>query len=694
MDQISSTSNRHAAQAASVQGRTAYDAQLAGWAGNLPGRLKAVQKINAWIARNDSTVILDLSHLELTSLPPLPDRLSKLKADHNLLESLPENVLSSIQALDLHNNKLIRLPETLALSRLEILNLANNSLTCFPANLYMLNERCKVYVRGNSIPEPIMNKLFGPEQNDRGLRFISVPAATRIEEISEARAFDATAANTGMSSSSSSSAPRVGDGVLAPTMSAGMPKAKYSFEQQAGSVYSPYRALLSLAPGSKVAGGYAEQGLYVAAANGQTRIVEHLLKMDGIDSNWKDSDGCTALFAATGMEDAATVKVLLAFEGIDPNDIAKSKELIPPICVAANLGNLEIARLLLSHKKTDPNAIDFEGSSALQLAVKNGNEEMVKLFLTHDRIDPNYISPAFKVTALFLAVIKNFPGLVAALLDHPKTDLNVLCSKDRSTALFAAIYQGSVGIAEQLIASPRLDPNVRSGLQGVPPLCYVISKNYPTLLALLIAHEKIDLDQDDYDGVTPLNVAAVTRKTGVVACLLEKGASLEKVPRALQKSVVQALGQALFETLSAPSEFLHTNGIAQNGSSNASFVFSREQLEKYTQLAYQAQLVVNDLKKMPDVAVGLRLAAISLYSIISFDQNLGEHPFLEQAITMKSQADGVKREQALSAAKAALALWDGRTNDGSGQASFSILKPGNRDRLPAMSRDILKAWHL
>lgn len=670
-----------------------YDTQLSQWAGNLPGRLKAVQKINAWIARNDVTVILDLSHLGLTSLPPLPDKLLKLKADHNEIASIAENVLSSIQALDLHNNKLTKLPDSLAVSSLEILNLANNSLTAFPQNLRMLNDRCKVYLRGNSISDQGINSLFGPEQNDRGLRFISGSTAPGRVEVPKARASDASTANTGMYNASSSSVSATRGNALAPTVTLARPKEKYSFEQQVGSIYSPYRALLSLAADGKRPGDNGEEELYAAACNGDTEIVRHLLKMDGIDPNWKSPDG-TALYAATVNEHVSTVEVLLASDGVDPNAPAKSDDTGPLICIATRLGNLEIVRLLLAHKKIDPNAINTDGSSALQLAVKNGNEGLVKLFLAHDRIDPNFVNSTINVTALFLAVLKKSSNLVAALLAHPKTDPNILCTKEKGTALFTAIYQGSVDIAEQLIASPRIDPNVRSGLQGVPPLCYVISKNYPTVLELLISHERIDLDQEDYSGVTPLNIAAVTRQTALAARLLEKGASLDKVPDGLQKSVVQALGQVLFDTLTAPSDFLQTSVTLQNASTPPEMVFSREKLEKYTHLAYQAQILIDDLKKMPDPDVGLRLAAIGLYSISSFDQKLQEHPFLEQAITMKSQADPIKKERVLTAAKAALTLWDGRANDSTGQASFSILKSGNRDRLPAMSREILKAWDL
>lgn len=56
----------------------------------------AQQCITKWIAAGRPERVLDLSHLDLTLLPPLPSNLQKLDCSYNKLTSLPSLICAPI----------------------------------------------------------------------------------------------------------------------------------------------------------------------------------------------------------------------------------------------------------------------------------------------------------------------------------------------------------------------------------------------------------------------------------------------------------------------------------------------------------------------------------------------------------------------------------------------------------------------
>lgn len=83
--------------------------------------------IKQWIAHNDDTWTLNLSHLHLTELPIIPSNCKKLNFSGNNLTSLPE--LPFCQSLNCAGNKLTRLPN---LPMCRELNCSRNQIIYLP----------------------------------------------------------------------------------------------------------------------------------------------------------------------------------------------------------------------------------------------------------------------------------------------------------------------------------------------------------------------------------------------------------------------------------------------------------------------------------------------------------------------------------------------------------------------------------
>lgn len=139
--------------------------------------------------------------------------------------------------------------------------------------------------------------------------------------------------------------------------------------------------------------------LVAASAYGTSEVVRQLLAK-GADVNAGDSAGVTPIVAATNVNDADVVGMLLS-HGADPTASAKAEGIATPLIGAARNGNVELVRMLLA-RKADVNAttidrgpivkngpIQFGSVTALHLAAVSGNADVVKTLLESGaRVDP------------------------------------------------------------------------------------------------------------------------------------------------------------------------------------------------------------------------------------------------------------------------------------------------------------------
>ncbi|KAF8982627.1 ankyrin repeat protein, partial [Cyathus striatus] len=87
----------------------------------------------------------------------------------------------------------------------------------------------------------------------------------------------------------------------------------------------------------------------------------------------------TALHYACAMGNLEVAKLLLTQDGINPN-IKENQNGLTPLHLAVK-NHINIVRLLLLHPDINPNIFNSKGETALHLAVKNSCEDMLTLLL-------------------------------------------------------------------------------------------------------------------------------------------------------------------------------------------------------------------------------------------------------------------------------------------------------------------------
>lgn len=122
--------------------------------------------------------------------------------------------------------------------------------------------------------------------------------------------------------------------------------------------------------------------LHQAAEQGDLEKITRLIEQ-GDDINGRDSAGRTALHYAVGEEQIASVELLLA-NGADP-DIADNEYRVTPLHWAVGSGNLEIVKLLASRMR-NIDAKNKENRTAAGIAYSNGNLEIARLLVTHGAV--------------------------------------------------------------------------------------------------------------------------------------------------------------------------------------------------------------------------------------------------------------------------------------------------------------------
>jgi internalin A len=145
--------------------------------------------------RKSGATSLDLSYLQLSTLPEAIGRLSQLKGlnlSNNQLSTLPEAIgrLSQLKGLNLSNNQLSTLPEAIGrLSQLQKLGFSNNQLSTLPEAIGRLSQLKELNLSGNqlsTLPEAIGWLSQLKELNLSGNQLSTLPEAIgRLSQLKE-----------------------------------------------------------------------------------------------------------------------------------------------------------------------------------------------------------------------------------------------------------------------------------------------------------------------------------------------------------------------------------------------------------------------------------------------------------------------------------------------------------------------------
>jgi ankyrin repeat protein len=262
---------------------------------------------------------------------------------------------------------------------------------------------------------------------------------------------------------------------------------------------------------------------YGADVHARSRVIpEFVMRTRKFVGEWVDRGGSTPLLFAARVGDIESARILLT-HGASPNETAPDG--YNALLLASHSGQGTFATFLLDHG-ADPNA-SAAGYTALHTAVLMGDLALVKALLAHEAnpnveltkgaplrrndSDPILYGELAGATPLFLAAkyleIEMIRALVAAGA-NPLTPM-----KDKTTPLMAAAGIGWIGGADRRGANYFL---------VVPPDEDQAMEVVATLIQL-----GSDVKAANAAGDTALHGAAARGYNRIITLLLEKGASLE-----------------------------------------------------------------------------------------------------------------------------------------------------------------------
>ena len=166
----------------------------------------------------------------------------------------------------------------------------------------------------------------------------------------------------------------------------------------------------------------------------------------------------------------------------------------------------------------DPNLRLGHGKTPLMVAAKAGAADLVRRLIERGA-DVNARNDNGG-TALMFAAIPGHAETIVSLIDRG-ADVNAL-GHFNWTALMVAASKGH-GEGVQLLLERGADPNVQD-TYGWTPLMRAVYGNKRAAVAVLLGHDRVDLEARDERGATALHVAVERGNAALVAELLARGA--------------------------------------------------------------------------------------------------------------------------------------------------------------------------
>lgn len=208
------------------------------------------------------------------------------------------------------------------------------------------------------------------------------------------------------------------------------------------------------------------------------KILKKILEFKAINPNCFINDLTILLFACQNNE-IDIVKTLLQNDKTDPN-LYSTEEGNSPLMVSIENRNFEIAKILIEHPKTNLNARNFMGETALTLSVSKNYEDIVSLLINNERFDPeeSCIDRAFYFSS----------GNISRLLSTVKSlDVNYLYTKEY--VRHRSIFEFS---SFSVFESQKLEEPPQEGQILISTLLNSIKNNDIDKIDLIINHPSFD----------------------------------------------------------------------------------------------------------------------------------------------------------------------------------------------------------
>ena len=177
--------------------------------------------------------------------------------------------------------------------------------------------------------------------------------------------------------------------------------------------------------------------LYVVRS-GLTNATAFLLRIEDIDSNFRDEVGRTALLLASEIGQQAVVEVLL--KNLDVQPKCRDQLGRTALMLAARSGHPRVVVVLLENLNVQTNCKDKNGRTALMLAAQSGHLQVVAVLLRNLNVQTNCKDKNGR-TALMLAAGLGYADVVTLLLEEDSVGSDCKAPQVKSAVALAALAE-------------------------------------------------------------------------------------------------------------------------------------------------------------------------------------------------------------------------------------------------------------
>jgi ankyrin repeat protein len=241
--------------------------------------------------------------------------------------------------------------------------------------------------------------------------------------------------------------------------------------------------------------------LYRACLRERTPVVRQLLARDDIDLNTVLNPVSTPLLTAIETRNMEVINLLLSKDGIDVN--LRPEKNMTPLMKAIQLRLMEVVESLFARDDLDFNVVDHKGDHLLLHSMGLGLDK-VKLILNRSNVDPDFVGANGYTALITTCLINNFKkdlDLIEFLLDQG-IDVNRRDAIDGTTAFCHAVDHCHPKVIKLLLDQDNMDPNLPDN-HGHTALFYAVGIN-PPVVDLLLRTEGINVNARDIYGSTAL----------------------------------------------------------------------------------------------------------------------------------------------------------------------------------------------
>ena len=288
---------------------------------------------------------------------------------------------------------------------------------------------------------------------------------------------------------------------------------------------------------------------------GHEGIMSHLLAIEGVDVNIKDSNE-TTLFMKSYLRGHRKVnELLIKIPEADINSWSRTCKYTPLMMACVN-DDIEMVRLLVSRADLDPNMSFDVTEPAIMLAIEKDNVEILAALLQRPDLDVN--GPFGINTPLSRAVIRDRYDMFSLLINRGDIRPNLYSTMNFPPIIFA-LHKKDPRFFMDLINHKKIDVNTRDSM-GDTLLLRTLYTPQKQFWRPLLENEKVDVNVRNKDGYTPLFYASnlLSQHPDILWSLLQRPELL--IEYNSERSALPVINSQSFEMIMASMHYIQIIG--------------------------------------------------------------------------------------------------------------------------------------